>query len=122
MKSFDDSNLKFHFERFGDEYVIVLDSQLVFCVGGKEHVIPVGFTSNGMSVPRCLWSLISPQFHPKTLAPSIIHDYLYEHYILCRREADRWYRDALIDNGYAEWKAWVVYFAITLFGKNHWCC
>ena len=113
---------RFHFEKDGGKYLIVLDSPLVFTARGTRHVIEAGYRSNGMSVPRLLWSLISPQFHPRTLYASVVHDYAYEHFIMCRCESDRWYRDALIEDGYAKWKAWLVYFAVRLFGKSHWEC
>ncbi len=123
MAYIDNIDTKFHFECMDDgRYLIVLDTPLVFYAKGKMHTIEAGFASNGMSVPRCLWSIISPQYSPRTLFPSIVHDWMYGHYIMSRKEADKWYLHALIDNGYPVWKSHVVYDAVRLFGGSHWKC
>ena len=106
----------------GKEYVIVLDTPLRFSAYGMDYVIDAGYASNGMSVPPCLWSFISPQYSPQTLFPSICHDWLYDHHVMAREEADAWYREALIENGYPSWKAWMVYRAVRRFGESHWVC
>ena len=123
MSYIHDTHTLFHFEQLDNgDYIIIIDSPLTFSVNGTTYKITPGYASNGMSVPRWLWSFISPRFHPKTLFPSIVHDYLYGHYIMCRREADRWYREALVECGYAEWKSWLVYYAVRIFGTTHWKC
>ena len=113
---------KFHFEmKNGDgEYVIVLDTPLPFYIGNSCCIIENGYRSNGMSVPRCLWSVISPQYSPLTLFPSICHDWLYDNHVVPRAVADKWYQQALIENGYPEWKSKLVYDAVRIFGKSHW--
>ena len=113
---------RFHFEmKNGDgEYVIVLDTPLLFYIGNSCYTIESGYRSNGMSVPRCLWSIISPQYSPITLFPSICHDWLYDNHVVSRIVADKWYQQALIENGYPEWKSELVYDAVRMFGKSHW--
>lgn len=89
----------------------------------RHFVVPAGYVSDGASVPRLFWRLLSPPIDPVTLAPSIIHDWLYDNawkYDLTRLECDRWYRDALIANGYQKWKANLTYFGIRLRGGRHW--
>ena len=113
----------FHFvQKDNGEYNIVLDSPLSFSVGDGIYTVKSGYSCNGMSVPRWLWSFISPQFHPVTIFPSVCHDYMYDNHIVCRKDADKWYRDALVENGYATWKSWLVYYAVRLFGGSHWEC
>lgn len=46
---------------------------------GKKFVIQPGYISDGCSIPRMFWSLITPQINGKTLLQSIIHDFLFEH-------------------------------------------
>ncbi len=115
-------NVKFHFEVSEDnkEYVIVLDSPLLFCAYEICYIVEEGYRSNGMSVPQCLWSIISPQYSPITLFPSICHDWLYDNHLMTREEADQWYYDALIENGYPKWKAKLVYKAVRKYGESHW--
>lgn len=88
-----------------------------------EICIPKGFVSDGASVPRFFWRLLSPPIYPVTLAPSIVHDYLYLHgarYGFTRLGVDRWYYFALRLNGYPLWKSILTYAALRLFGASHW--
>lgn len=101
--------------------VIVTDETLRFTIKGKWYTIPEGFASDGMSVPKFFYRVLSPAIDPVTLEPSVIHDYLYSHTEICtRQEADEWYRDHLIEDGFAEWKAYTVYYGLRLFGSSHW--
>ena len=114
------SDVQFHFDMSKCGYVIVLDTPLAFTHGDCLYLIEQGYASNGMSVPKFLWSIISPQYNPQTLLPSIVHDWLYGHGVMTRIEADRWYRDALMESGYSHAKAQLVYDALRMFGKSHW--
>lgn len=89
----------------------------------RRFTVPVGFKSDGASVPRFLWRLLSPRIDPITLAPSIAHDWLYTQAgrrDLTRGECDSWYRDALILRGYPRWKSQLTYIGVRLFGGRHW--
>jgi hypothetical protein len=122
MALIENKDVKFHFEMKNgdDEYVIVLDTPLLFSVGDSCYIIESGYRSNGMSVPHWLWSVISPQYSPVTLFPSICHDWLYDNHVVPRITADKWYHQALIENGYPKWKSKLVYDAVRIFGKSHW--
>lgn len=110
-----------HFECSDDNgKVIVLDEPFKFEAFGKKHTIECGYRSNGMSVPRAFWSIISPQFDPITLVPSVCHDWLYENHVCTRECADKWYMDALIANGFPVAKAKIVYLSLRMFGESHW--
>ena len=112
--------IRFHLEKAADGKNIVLDEPLAFILDGRGYTVPTGFRSDGMSVPRWLWGVISPQISAETLEPSIIHDYLYSVKLCSREEADNWYYDALIKNGYSPKKAKVVFRAVRIFGARHW--
>jgi len=99
---------------------IALDAPLAFEINGKGYVIPQGYISNGMSVPRALWGILSPCYDPVTLAPSVVHDYLYAHSEICnRKQADEFYRDELLKAGFPPWKAKIVFWGVRAFGKSH---
>lgn len=110
-----------HFEtKEGGVSAIVLDTPIPFEFGGKQYVVPAGTLSDGMSVPRALWGILSPCYDPVTLAPSVVHDYLYAHSEICtREEADTWYRDELLKAGFPPWKAKIVFWGVRAFGKSH---
>lgn len=89
----------------------------------RTFTVPAGFASDGASVPRFLWRLLSPKIDAITLAPSIAHDWLYDQGGIrdfTRLECDRWYRRSLIDRGYPRWKSWITYIGVRLFGGRHW--
>lgn len=56
-----------------------LEADLVYVAGdGTRYVVPIGFESDGASVPRFLWWLYPPfgeAYEPATW----LHDYLYRH-------------------------------------------
>lgn len=87
---------------------------------GIDAVIPGGYESDGMSVPRFFWRWVGARVGGRTLAPSIVHDYLYETKIMARSEADEWYRRALVANGYPRGKARAVWLGLRAFGWSHW--
>ncbi len=87
---------------------------------GINTVIPAGFRSDGMSVPRFFWRWIGPPVDGRTLAASVAHDWLYKSKVVSRAKADAWYRRRLIADGYPAPKAWAVWAGIRLFGGGHW--
>jgi hypothetical protein len=54
--------------------------------GADEIVVPIGFVTDLASIPRELWWWQSP--HEATMAPAIIHDYLYWEQSCTKDEAD----------------------------------
>ena len=89
----------------------------------RQFYIPAGFVSDGASVPRFFWRLLSPQIDPVTLAPSLAHDWLYEHGAergLTKQDCDIWYHDALVEQGYPMWKADLTFIGVFLFGWRRW--
>lgn len=88
-------------------------------IDGEIYVIPRHFTTDLASIPKPLWSFISPQY-AGYVAPSILHDYLYSCSNLCtRRYADEVLYSALLSKGVSQFTAAKFYFAVRIFGKNH---
>lgn len=87
---------------------------------GSWHSIPAGFVSDGASVPRFLWRLLSPAVDGATLWASIVHDWSYAHAITTRDQCDVMYKKQLIEDGYPRWKAQLTYLGLRLFGASHW--
>ena len=101
----------------GESIITLEETRFFFC--GDIYTVPKGFASDGASVPRFLWRLLSPKIDPVTLTPSVVHDYLYAFAIGTRAEADYWYCGALVDNGYPPWKAFLTLIGVRLFGGRH---
>ena len=83
----------------------------------KLHIIQRGFVSDGMSVPRFLWSIISPQIDSSTLRQSIIHDYMFK-YKMGFFKSNWWYFKALAV-GLNLFQRILVLIGLTLFGWTH---
>ena len=100
--------------------VLILKEPWSFKTGkGVQYVVPEGFISDGASVPRFFWRLLSPCIDPITLGPSIEHDWRYENHIGTRAECDADYKDRLIENGYPRWKAYLTLLGVRIGGKSH---
>lgn len=86
---------------------------------GEKYTIPVGYESEGMSIPRLFWRILSPRIDFRTAGPSIVHDFRYEFHIGTRAECDADYRDALIENGFPRIKAYAVWLGVRIGGGSH---
>ena len=100
------------------ESIITLE-EVHFWYCGMMYVVPIGYASDGASVPRFLWRLLSPKIDPVTLRASVVHDFLYEWHLGTREEADYWYFWALVGAGYPHWKALLTLIGVRLFGGRH---
>lgn len=99
--------------------LIRIDDPVFFKIHGRTVIIPSGYTSDGMSVPRFLWRLLSPPIYGETLVPSIIHDWMYDSLYCSRLEADKYYYFGLRANGYPLWKSVLTFIGVRLFGRSH---
>ena len=100
--------------------LIRIEEPIFFKIHDRTVIIPRGYISDGMSVPRILWRLLSPPIYGETLIPSIIHDWMYDSMYCSRSEADEYYYNGLRANGYPKWKAVLTYIGVRLFGGSHW--
>ena len=102
--------------------VFRLQKKMVYYWGGKKIIVPQNFVCDGMSVPRILWSLISPAIHPNTIAASIVHDYLYQHGSSkgwSRWQADLFFYCVLRCDGVSAWRAAAAFAGVRLFGAQY---
>ena len=87
---------------------------------GQRHTIPAGYVSDGASVPRFFWRILSPSIDGRTLVSSIIHDYEYENGIGTRGGADYDYAVRLYENNYGLIKSSLTYIGVRVGGGSHW--
>ena len=82
----------------------------------ERVVIPSGFSTDGASIPRLLWSLlgINP-FSPKIITAAICHDFIFNP-IICKnpREADGLMIKICKEHGMSKWHATMVHIGLTL--------
>lgn len=84
----------------------------------NEIVVPPGFITDLASIPRALWWWQAP--HEGTLAPAILHDYLYWDQSCSREEADAVIYMAMLDTGMSRASALAVYQGVNDFGGLAW--
>lgn len=84
--------------------------------------IPVGFESDGASVPRFFWRLIFPPGEPRALHAAFIHDFIYRTHPSgwTKSDADKVFRHLLICGGVEKWRAELAYCGVKWFGGNAW--
>lgn len=91
---------------------------------GEVFYIPAGLTTDLASIPRALWSFLSPQ-GPWARA-SVLHDWLYEQKYYsdkmslhdARRKCDRVFWEAMRDDGVDPETRNMIYAAVRAFGKE----
>ena len=85
--------------------------------------VQVGYLSDLASVPRLARRLVDAN-HQATRRPAVLHDYLYTHltHRYTRREADRIFYEALVEEGTARPLAWLMWQAVRIGGRGNWSC
>lgn len=87
--------------------------------GAREKiVVPVGFISDGASVPRWLWSFL-PRDGDYFLA-AVLHDWLYHSGAVSRRDADRLFLRVMLelDVSFGQW--FVCWVGVRIGGWAAW--
>ncbi len=79
-----------------------------------------GFVTDGASIPKAFWTILSSPFEGPLVYGAMIHDGLYTKMQLPRKECDELLREMAIEQGYNKIKADLVYEAVRLFGGSHW--
>lgn len=92
---------------------------VIFTFNEEEMKIPVGFVSDGMSVPRGLWNIVEP-LSGKYIKAALVHDYGYSIHYAPRKVIDQLLYDMLVEAGMSRAKAYAIFLAVRSFGGNHW--
>ncbi|RUM91066.1 MAG: hypothetical protein DSZ27_07345 [Thiomicrospira sp.] len=80
------------------------------CAG---HHVPVGFISDGATVPRILWPIFPPI--GRYLKATLVHDY----YLMRgfeRRQCDIWFRECLEELSISPWRVTAMFYAVRGYG------
>ncbi len=85
---------------------------------GQEIVIPEGFIYDGASVPKILWSVVSPVGEVKK--PALVHDWFYSVQVSGRRYADDMIKESMRAYGVHKGKILLWWTILRLFGGFAW--
>lgn len=99
---------------------LAADWRIVF--NGYVFKLPIGFKTDGASIPRILWRVCGTPLEAPRVYAALVHDWLYSggDPDATRGEADAIYRDIQIALGVSRVKAWVEWAALRLCGWSHW--
>ena len=88
----------------------------------KSFRIPLGFESDGASVPRLLWLFVCPPLDPSAVRAGVAHDYIYrvQPPDWTRKEADEMFLCFLIEDGMPPYRALRAFLGVRLFGWIAW--
>lgn len=91
-----------------------------------DFTVPAGFLTDGASVPRICWALLSDS-DPDILYPSFAHDWLYScngHLAngkrLDKAQCDHVIYELMLACGAPRWKAGAVFYALAIGGQAAW--
>lgn len=87
----------------------------------RQVTVPEGFESDGASIPRLFWRVITPA-DSRIIRAAFVHDYLYRKQPKnwTRQEADELFRLLCIRDGLNPALAWTLYYALRIFGGAAW--
>ena len=88
--------------------------------GEKIVKVPIGFISDGASIPRFAWSIIGSPWGGKYTEAAIIHDYLYFTRTTTRKYADKIFILGMRDLGVSWWRRVTMYRSVRSFGWIPW--
>jgi hypothetical protein len=108
--------------RLGDWLDWTLLAPLTFVTSAGPITAPAGFRTDGASIPRVLWALLSPT--GRWLAPAVIHDMGCDllaagtpHSMMpTRADVDAVFHEAMLSVGTNKVTAWIMWAAVRLAG------
>jgi len=116
----DSSKCRLKLTPYGD-VIMVLRKKIIFVdENGNRHIIPIGFESAGLYVPRLLWRLLEPITNKATQRPSFILEFRYQNSIGSREQTEKMYRKQLLKNKHPVWKVFLVYWGLRFLGALNW--
>lgn len=98
--------------------LVRLNRSLIYETSDRKKIsVPLGFKSDGASIPSFAWSIIGHPFG-EYLESAVIHDWLYKT-DSPRKRADWVLLDAMKAQRVSFWKRRIMYRTVRLFGGIH---
>ncbi len=87
----------------------------------EGHVLeaPVGFESDGATIPRAAWSIIGGPWNGKYIAAAVVHDVGCDTHKYSWQITGRLFYEAMVDSDVPKAQALTMYYAV-LVGGPHW--
>lgn len=85
-----------------------------------EIEVPVGFVSDGASIPRMAWPFVGSPWSGRYAEAAVIHDYLYDEQDYERVDCDKTFLEAMEVLKVPRWKRRTIYRSVRMFGWIPW--
>jgi len=79
--------------------------------------VPLGFLTDGASIPSFAWSCVGGPFSGRYVKPAILHDFLYAVHLYSRRQSDLIFLEALKVCGVSRLKRQLMFHAVRFGGS-----
>ena len=95
---------------------------LLYVYDNGNLTVPIGFVSDGASIPRFLWPLVTSPFNPRVIRAAFVHDYIYgtPELKIKRKVADRIFYEILLEDGTERQVAENMYKSVRDFAGFAW--
>jgi hypothetical protein len=102
----------------GDSHIFRLTERFRYLSSFGTIAVHRGFDTDGASIPRIFWSILSP-FGPYFKA-AVIHDWLYSPYndTFDREDSDLIFKEAMYNIGVDWFQREIIFRAVRLFGSS----
>ena len=88
---------------------------------GEDTIeVPVGFISDGASIPRIFWTIIGSPWSGKYAKAAVIHDFLYVRQFYTRKKSDLIFLEGMKVLGVSWWKRKAMYWAVRIASGIPW--
>ena len=103
--------------QFAARGCVMLTAPLSWRTTTEALTVPVGFLSDGATIPPLAWPFVGHPFSGSILRAAILHDYDLSRPIP-RVAAHRRFRRVLRAEGVGPVRAWLLYAAVRVFGPR----
>ena len=84
---------------------------------GKEWLAPAGFITDGASIPRFFWRLMSSPFVGDYRRAAILHDIESKNKNYSQKEIHNLFYEMMVADGVSKFKAWLMHQSVYWYNK-----
>ncbi len=99
------------------DHMIILDEVIYTAPDGHKWVVPLGFKTDGASIPQEFWTLVGSPFTGLYRVAAVFHDAAYNNAGVSRQDADSMLRICMLELGCSQWLADVIYTGVRIGGE-----
>lgn len=113
--------LRFEVEPTHKTSIVLTAALMYFDSDNRQYTVPKGFQCDLASVPRWVRSVATPW--NQSARPGVWHDCCYRWYevwYIPRKEADKLYMYALMEEGVSRWRAWIQMKVVRIAAGGAW--